>query len=270
MTDSFYITLPSNVKSFETNTVSKFKTKLASKINLSEKWQVGLSSIKYTKSWYNIKNTMYLKIYKRTSSRSIEDLKALINMEREIHDDQLFIIERVPILQSGHYENLDELLTILNENLNKKYKEREISIKFNKNNNTCELKWKNIGDAYFNFSGELREILGFNNHIDFIHFSESQCYKFSTRGIDLTGNLHSLFVYTDIIEPSYVGDCIAPLIQSISVAPVKFGEDIEVTYDNIHYHNVLLNEFETIEVNIRDETGAPFEFQFGITGITLF
>ena len=55
---SFYMTLSSNVDSLKvfgtTNKISDFKTKLGRNTSLDGNWQVGLASISYTKSWYNV------------------------------------------------------------------------------------------------------------------------------------------------------------------------------------------------------------------------
>jgi hypothetical protein len=49
--EDFYITLPSNVKSyFPENTVGNYKTKLSQKLVIphDQKWKVGLAEISYT------------------------------------------------------------------------------------------------------------------------------------------------------------------------------------------------------------------------------
>jgi len=53
----FYVTLPSNVKSYFTdNTVGNYRTKLSRKLVFpqGQKWYVGLAEISYTKSYYNV------------------------------------------------------------------------------------------------------------------------------------------------------------------------------------------------------------------------
>ncbi len=73
MNNSFYITLPSNVKSeFFENTVANFKTKLAKRIELEGEWEVGLAAISYTYSWYNLsKNGLVDLHYFDTEPRKI-------------------------------------------------------------------------------------------------------------------------------------------------------------------------------------------------------
>ena len=53
--DNFYITLPSNVRSFSDNTISNYETLLPHTIYLQDDWEVGLVELQYTKSWYLFK-----------------------------------------------------------------------------------------------------------------------------------------------------------------------------------------------------------------------
>ncbi len=59
--NNFYIHLVSNTPNqiVSGNNIANFITKLPKKINLSDLWEVALTEISYTKSWYN-----YLKIKK--------------------------------------------------------------------------------------------------------------------------------------------------------------------------------------------------------------
>lgn len=64
---SFYVTLPSNVlhcNDPSRNTVANFVTKLPTRLYfpLNESWEVGLSEISYTKSWYTIQRTQHIQL----------------------------------------------------------------------------------------------------------------------------------------------------------------------------------------------------------------
>ena len=88
MEDNFYITLPSNVKSFFLeNKISNYKTKLSSRIILPDEWEVGLVEISYTFSWYNLSSDEEIKllyfengeIKKMTSILMLEDMMKYLN-----------------------------------------------------------------------------------------------------------------------------------------------------------------------------------------------
>src|SRR6059036_470464 len=52
----FYLTLPSNSSQeyFPDNTKTEFTTKLASTIELTNEWEVGLAEIMFPRSWYTV------------------------------------------------------------------------------------------------------------------------------------------------------------------------------------------------------------------------
>lgn len=63
--EEFYITLPSNVSStdyFPKNTVANFYTKLAQSVVLDGSWEVGLSEVSFTNSWYNITSNQIIEV----------------------------------------------------------------------------------------------------------------------------------------------------------------------------------------------------------------
>jgi len=59
------ITLPSNVKSFEYNTIANYKTKLFRRVQFpkNENWKVGLSEIQFTKTWFNVRGKYPIVLY---------------------------------------------------------------------------------------------------------------------------------------------------------------------------------------------------------------
>lgn len=88
--------------------------------------------------------------------------------------------------------------------------------------------------------------------------------------INLLAECHTLFVYTDIIESSRVGDSYTQLLNVVPV-PTKseFGEQVFVRYERPYYRRVSKSDFEEIEVDIKDDTGTTVPFRFGRTIITL-
>ncbi len=49
----------------------------------------------------------------------------------------------------------------------------------------------------------------------------------------------------------------------------KFGEQCVIKYENPQYRPVLENEFEFIEMSIKDDTGELIPFEFGRAIVTL-
>jgi len=99
MSDNFYVTLPSNVKSFSNNKISNFKTKLASRLILHDDWEVGLVEMSYTYSWYNISTKQELNI--KTFEKGLPT---------KTYKSDVFI-------KPGRYDTIQELIDAINNKL---------------------------------------------------------------------------------------------------------------------------------------------------------
>ena len=85
---------------------------------------------------------------------------------------------------------------------------------------------------------------------------------------DIDGNLNSLYVYCDILEHIPVGDVVAPLLRVVGVTG-KHGDTIRKTYDEPMYVPVRTKNFDSIEIDIRADTGESVPFQFGKSEVVL-
>ena len=96
-TDNFYIHLPSNVIPTSPlqigNSIGNYVTRLNRRMYLSDEWEVALTDISYTKSWYNIMKDQRLKLVQFS--------------QREIDIDE--------ILPAGNYESVEELIASINK-----------------------------------------------------------------------------------------------------------------------------------------------------------
>src|SRR5258708_31078824 len=103
---SFYITLPSNVVSqqFADNTIANYLTILNQRISLEGQWNVGLSEISYTKSWYNVLDSHKIMLFDELGN--IFEA-GLYTENKEVHSNSLSI-------SSGFYESADELIKHIN------------------------------------------------------------------------------------------------------------------------------------------------------------
>ncbi len=88
------------------------------------------------------------------------------------------------------------------------------------------------------------------------------------RVIDVHGGFYSLYVYCNLAEPRMVGDALVPLLRIIPVKG-KSGELVTKTYENVHYVPVQQKRFDTVELDIRDDTGRPVSFERGKLVVTL-
>ena len=80
--------------------------------------------------------------------------------------------------------------------------------------------------------------------------------------------LNCPYVYCDAAEVIPVGDIKAPLLRVIDVAG-KFSDLIHGLYTTSQYVPVSKKEFNTVEIDIRDDTGRTVPFEFGKVVVTL-
>ena len=284
--DSFYVTLPSNVKSNLNNTVAKYQTKLASRKELYGKWEVGLFSISYTKSWYNIPEEERITFYYFESPVKIEKISQSV------------------IIPKGNYISIDNLLDSIRDQIN----EIALSVKIdlpqfelNEISNKIEIKLTHYKNSLIlpGITKNLANILGFNNTnlITFVYnvFEnyKSQYYDninnntnqtkwklpkqtnqileyYAEQPYDLCGKYRTILVSTDIIEQSNVGKDSFQLLGCVEIPNnAKFGEQILINYSNIQYIPLQTHDFQYINIELIDENRDLIPFQFGRSIIVL-
>ena len=90
--------------------------------------------------------------------------------------------------------------------------------------------------------------------------------------------IHSLMIYTDIVEYNIVGDTKAPLLRCFPfISKVKSGDVITTgqymnyqTFSNLQFRRLLKNSFHSVHIDLRDTTGEKIPFMsVGITRLVL-
>ena len=72
--------------------------------------------------------------------------------------------------------------------------------------------------------------------------------------------LNYLYVYFPLVEPRMVGDAQVLLLRLV---PVQ-GRDAEMVtrvFDPVQYCPLVLRRFQTVEIDIRDDTGVKIPFE---------
>ena len=90
----------------------------------------------------------------------------------------------------------------------------------------------------------------------------------SPRVADVNAGLYSLFVYCDSIQAQLIGDTEVPLLRIVPVQG-KHGDMITHTFQNLQYLPVATKQFNTIEINIKTDTGEKVPFESGMLITTL-
>lgn len=291
------MTLPSNASMsiYPDNTLTRYKTKLKQMCELNGQWEVGLAEIQFPKTWYNL------------SEKAPGKLPHLTVMFPSGYQNvgRYFVDISPP---AGHYDNPEMLIKQINDRINETVKKGCDKIKFTFNNISRKVGVKCESDKkipppvsylwHFKMSVELAEVLGFEwsmgadgetftqsasgvypemtddeeaipiaSYLHFvIHDEEYEC----NRVCDLQRGFYSLFVYCDICDHVIVGDSLAPLLRTVNLDLSKSVYTMQCkTYQTIQYVPVQTNSFESLEIDIRDDSGHHVPFQRGKVFVTL-
>ena len=237
----FYITLPSDssMNIYPNNTLAHFKTKLVERVHLEGEYEVALTEIIYPNRWINFGDGMI--IYRDTPNR---EKGPTWNIE----------------IGRGYLATGEDLVKRLNEILQSR---RVIGATFDYNEFTRKV---GVSLAHEN-------TLGMNDTLqDFLGFNQSDLYRgghvTSTKTLDLNAGMHLLYIYSDIVSHSLVGDTKVPLLRVCNTSGGEGGET-RVAFTNPQYFQVAHRDFETIKININNELGKPMPFSVGKSVCTL-
>ncbi|GIY01470.1 hypothetical protein CDAR_196631 [Caerostris darwini] len=223
---SFYLTLPSDssLHYFPNNKISSFVTQLPSPITLDGKWEVGLAEIIYPHTWYNINETNNMFGF-------------------DLGDGKL----NTRKLSPGSYETIPDILKAMALTSH----EGKINFKFNPH--TKRVKIKTTDGAKVILEKGLCSMLGFQPQV-------IENIKESSFTADPHTEFLIFYVYSDIVQPVVVGHVEAPLLRVVRISG-NDGDVINVLYDRPHYVPVIRQSFQTIEIEIRLNSGnlVPFE-----------
>ena len=77
-----------------------------------------------------------------------------------------------------------------------------------------------------------------------------------------TGNVSSLYVYIDLIHSQYVSDVKVPLLRIVGVEG-QHRNSVTKTFERPQYLPLCRQTLDTIEIDIKDDTGDRISLQHG-------
>ena len=87
---------------------------------------------------------------------------------------------------------------------------------------------------------------------------------------NLTGNIHSVYVYCDLVEHVPVGDTKAPLLRIVNrKSDVNASENIHETFNPVMYVPLQKKCFDNLEINLMTDIGVPVPFNSGKSFVVL-
>ena len=84
----------------------------------------------------------------------------------------------------------------------------------------------------------------------------------SDNSASLRFGILDLFVYSDIVKETLIGDTMANILGIVTIPETKERQVVQ-TYVNPHFVPVNKNMVSVIQVLLTDSTGEPVKFQYG-------
>lgn len=268
----FYVTLPSNVK-FSNNKIGNFTTKLAQKIKLDGKYEVGLKSISFTKSWYNFQKEITINV-----ANPYQRHKRYPNHAK---------------LPAGNYTT-DQLVDRINEKL--KTFPGPPTLVYKKSINRFgfvtglifphekqyPLIWSTpplgIESLIFRDIPMIKTEVDEEDGLSYLYAEhdglqpllEAFVFMDPVYGANFfSGDISSLIVTSNIVEHTPFGNKAKQLLRIVEVPKNLYGDQIVIRYDDPHYVPLQSREFETIDIDIKDDYENDVHFKFGRVIVTL-
>jgi hypothetical protein len=250
----FYVTLPSNssIKYYPGNTLTRFTTRLENPISLTGNWEVGLVEIQYQHTWNNLDKGEGRVYY----SQQYEKQKYVQNTLRIV---------------PGHYATPAILVAVINDSISQFAETFNLSAyaQFEYSDITKRLTAKIPTGANINFSPPLCAMLGVGPRQNPIANNEDNLLLWRAANVcDINRGFSSMYVYCNLLEHVPVGDTKAPLLRIIHLTGTS-GDSINTSYEKPYYVPLQQKNFDSIEIDIRSDTGLPVAFEYGKLIVTL-
>jgi len=268
--ESFYVTLPSNVKNG--GTMSHYITELPYTLELSGKWEVALTEMFMPHSWHNIDDSNNVINFYEGSREAgmVPTTPTATNLETNnswrykdqeetttVHthvnastnaSTRVFTRTLLPV---GYYDDIAHIVDAIHNSLSPLAQQ---NIQISKNfDDTLTIKLQR--QARFWVTKEMGDMLGLADP----YVSES------VRGlhpVDLKNGLYSAVIYTNIILPQIIGNVQAPVLRVVPVDG-KPGKLMVHRFNSPSYVTLARNSISNIEITIRTDHGEPIVFHSG-------
>ena len=220
------------MKVFKDNTAAKYTTRLPGPIDLDGDWEIALTEIIYPSKF---------------------DLASGEACKIEVYDDGVFV--RQYNLEKQKYATAAPLVRDLNIINNRTY----YLLTYDETAKRATLKVFAAG-VTLNFSDTLAHALGFNNKF----FDGPNTYV----GERITDEPCTMYVYCDLIEHVNVGSVRVPLLRTFGMEK-STNEVVHRTFQNLVYVPLQKKQFDSVEMNIMNDTGETMPFASGKSVVLL-
>lgn len=244
----FMVVMPSNASAdiFPDNTTASYKIMLQRPLPCTEgKWSVGLTEIVYPAKWNTIVNgTVAINFLARPGAAQI--------IKFQITD--------------GIYDTISMLLREIDNHI-AKHLLLEQRIRLVYNNISKSVSLFVAQGVSVQFSQNILNVLGFKRKVG--EYFTTGTYK-AEMSVDIMEGFSALYLYTNIVATTLVGDSEVPLLRVVPLKQSKANHShIFQSFQHIQYQPVITSQTDVIEINIRRDNGVLVPFSNGKVIITL-
>ena len=259
--DSFIVELVSSASCdiYPENTLSSFTNFLPDQLFLEGKWEVALLEISHPALYNNVSDGGF---FFNLSNRTYEEYES---------------VQPTRKIEPGLYRTVHEVFFAMSEVVSNSIKsddstENQIRWETDPRSGKVKITLPHR-DAVLSFPrNDLASILGFHQN-KILQGPEVHESQFPT---DIL-RIHTVMVYTDIVEYSIVGDTKAPLLRSFPFTQRVSHDAVSVTkymsctsFDKLQFHKLLKNSIHSIKIELRSQIGELIPFvSVGLTRLTL-
>ena len=239
--ESFTIELVSNASAqlFPDYTLSSFTNFLPQQLNLDGQWEVAISEISYPSMYQNITEGKFM-----------------------FFDKKLSKLSEFYYLEPGLYPSITDFVEDMNILIQERHNHSEncITVKVSRRTQKVEIYLANEGSGLAFFSTDLGHFFGSNVGCEFGVMLRGKGPNKPEFAYDIV-RIHTLMIYTDLIEYNIVGDTKAPLLRCFPFnSKLKAGDIITTgqymkyqTFSNLQFRLLFKNSFHSIHIDLRDE-----------------
>ena len=280
--NDLYITLPSSVRSVvRENTLADYVSELPYTVELWGEWEVALVDINFTKSWYNIRKDQFVGI-------QLNDDQAMRYIKEEPlsagrYTEEQFITKLNSLLAAHAGERVMESLNqIIKATVERKKRISSFNdltidtspiITLDPITRKTRVSVVKEGENVFlpTFGDEIWGVLGFNKTDSTTVIEKNGGrYILGSRAVDFEGGIYCMYVYSDCVKPSLIGDISAPCLRVCALpTEKKFGDNCAISFQTPCYYSISNRRFKSIRITLKDKTNKKMPFQFGETLVKL-
>ena len=268
----FYAVLPSNASPdiFPQNTTSNFKVQLSERMELHGSWQPALLEIHYPNTLSQIdKGENWIKVFKpftdNPNTEAVTGPSYDVNTT-PIDSVSIYTAEDTYTIRPGYYATIKDLIFELHETLAPLQalpndKGRSGLFEVTSENYLMIHPFSACTDCTYQLAPRLALQLGLSHAGPY----KSNKPVLGSRPIDLSLGVPSqLYIYLDILKEQIVGHSRVPLLRTIPTATeARFGSMSSFRCEHPVYFDLNTKSFDSIEVNIRTDTGQFLPFHHG-------